>query len=122
VQALQSLADNKCRHLKSIIYLHVIFITYVFTIIYKRGAGSQIDTSSIKKKKTIYPSISIFFSLCAAGLSSAPPAVWAFWRLIWRTESLDRGLILIAGFPLSAVGSAFQFSDPLLFIRLDARA
>jgi hypothetical protein len=29
--------------------------------------------------------------LRAAGSSPAPPAVWVFWRLIWRTESLDRG-------------------------------
>jgi hypothetical protein len=32
--------------------------------------------------------------LRAAGLSPAPPAVWVFWPVIWRTESLDRGLIL----------------------------
>jgi hypothetical protein len=49
VQVLQSLADNKCRRLRSIIIcLHVIFITSVFTIIYKRGAGSQIDILSKK--------------------------------------------------------------------------
>jgi hypothetical protein len=40
-----------------------------------------------------------------AGSSRAPPAVWVFWRLIWRTESLDRGLILVCWFSL---GSAFQ--------------
>jgi hypothetical protein len=28
----------------------------------------------------------------------APPSVWVFWRLIWRTESLDRGLILVCRF------------------------
>jgi hypothetical protein len=43
--------------------------------------------------------------LRAAGSSPAPPAVWAFWRLIWRTESLDRGLILVCRFSL---GSAYQ--------------
>jgi hypothetical protein len=32
------------------------------------------------------------------GSSPAPPAVWVFWRLIWRTESLDRGLILVCRF------------------------
>jgi hypothetical protein len=43
--------------------------------------------------------------LRAVGESPAPPAVWVFWRLIWRTESLDRGLILVCRFSL---GSAFQ--------------
>jgi hypothetical protein len=28
----------------------------------------------------------------------APPAVWVFWRLIWPTESLDRGLVLVCRF------------------------
>jgi hypothetical protein len=32
--------------------------------------------------------------LRAAGSNPVPPAVRVFWRLIWRTESLDRGLIL----------------------------
>jgi hypothetical protein len=36
--------------------------------------------------------------LRAAGSSPAPPAVWVFWRLIWRTGSLDRGLILVCRF------------------------
>jgi hypothetical protein len=36
--------------------------------------------------------------LRAAGSSPAPPAVWVFWHLIWRTESLDRGLILVCRF------------------------
>jgi hypothetical protein len=36
--------------------------------------------------------------LRAAGSSPAPPAVWVFWRLIWRTESLGRGLILVCRF------------------------
>jgi hypothetical protein len=36
--------------------------------------------------------------LRAAGSSPAPPAVWIFWRLIRRTESLDRGLILVCRF------------------------
>jgi hypothetical protein len=36
--------------------------------------------------------------LRAAGSSPAPPAVWVFWRLIWCTESLDRGLILVCRF------------------------
>jgi hypothetical protein len=36
--------------------------------------------------------------LRAAGSSPAPPAVWVFWRLIRRTESLDRGLILVCRF------------------------
>jgi hypothetical protein len=64
VQALQSLAD-KCRRLRPIIIcLHVIFIASVFTIIYKRGAGSQIDISSIKKKKrSIPPYLSSSFML-----------------------------------------------------------
>jgi hypothetical protein len=33
--------------------------------------------------------------LRAAGSSPAPPAVLVFWLPIWRTESLDRGLILV---------------------------
>jgi hypothetical protein len=36
--------------------------------------------------------------LRVAGSSLAPPAVWVFWRLIWRTESLDRGLTLVCRF------------------------
>jgi hypothetical protein len=36
--------------------------------------------------------------LRAAGSSPAPPAVWVFWHLAWRTESLDRGLILVCRF------------------------
>jgi hypothetical protein len=36
--------------------------------------------------------------LRAAGSSPAPPTVWVFWHLIWRTESLDRGLILVRRF------------------------
>jgi hypothetical protein len=36
--------------------------------------------------------------LRAAGSSPAPPTVWVFWRLIWRTESLDGGLILVCRF------------------------
>jgi hypothetical protein len=36
--------------------------------------------------------------LRATGSSPAPPAVWVFWRLIWRTESLDKGLILVCRF------------------------
>jgi hypothetical protein len=36
--------------------------------------------------------------LRAADSSPAPPAVWVFRRLIWRTESLDRGLILVCRF------------------------
>jgi hypothetical protein len=31
-------------------------------------------------------------------VSPAPPAVWVFWHLIWHTESLDRGLILVCRF------------------------
>jgi hypothetical protein len=27
-----------------------------------------------------------------------PPAMWVFWRLIWRTESLDRGLFRVCRF------------------------
>jgi hypothetical protein len=46
--------------------------------------------------------------LRAAGSSPAPLAVWVFWRLIWHTESLDRGLILVCRFSLSAVGSAYK--------------
>jgi hypothetical protein len=36
--------------------------------------------------------------LRAAGSSPTPLAVWVFWRLIWCTESLDRGLILVCRF------------------------
>jgi hypothetical protein len=43
--------------------------------------------------------------LRAAGSSPASPTVWVFWRLIWRTESLDRGLILACRYSL---GSAYQ--------------
>jgi hypothetical protein len=43
--------------------------------------------------------------LRAAGSSPAPPAVLVFWRLIWRTESLDKDLILVCRFSL---GSAYQ--------------
>jgi hypothetical protein len=35
--------------------------------------------------------------LRAAGSSPAPPTVWVFWSLIWRTESLDKGLIRVGG-------------------------
>jgi hypothetical protein len=48
----------------------------------------------------------------SAGSTPAPPAVWVFWRLIWRTESLDRGLILVAGLPLSAIGCAPIAAQP----------
>jgi hypothetical protein len=58
--------------------------------------------------------------LRAAGSSPAPPAVWVFWRLIWRTESLDRGLILVCRF--SFVSSIGVHTHPLLFTRFDARA
>jgi hypothetical protein len=34
----------------------------------------------------------------AAGSGPAPPAVWVFRRLIWRMESLGRGLILVCRF------------------------
>jgi hypothetical protein len=36
--------------------------------------------------------------LHAAGSSPAPPTMWVFWRPIWRTETLDRGLILVRRF------------------------
>jgi hypothetical protein len=44
--------------------------------------------------------------LRAAGSSPAPPAVWVLWRLIWRTESLDRGLILVCRFSFDSSRSA----------------
>jgi hypothetical protein len=43
--------------------------------------------------------------LRAAVSSPAPPVVWVFWRLIWRAESLDRGLVLVCRVSL---GSAYQ--------------
>jgi hypothetical protein len=61
--------------------------------------------------------------ICVLRLSPALPVVWVFWRLIWRTESLDRGLILVCRFFLSAVGVHSSCgSDLPLFTRLNARA
>jgi hypothetical protein len=61
--------------------------------------------------------------LRAAGSSPAPPAVWAFWRLIWRTMSSDRGLIPLQVFLCQQQGVHTSCgSDLLLFTGLDARA
>jgi hypothetical protein len=55
--------------------------------------------------------------LRALGSSPAPPAVWVFCRLIRRTESLDRGLILACGFSFVSSRECIP-----LFTGLDARA
>jgi hypothetical protein len=36
--------------------------------------------------------------ICCLRAVGSSPAVWVFWRPIWRTESLDRGLILVCRF------------------------
>jgi hypothetical protein len=58
--------------------------------------------------------------LRTTGSSPVPPAVWVFWRLISRTESLDRGLILVCRF--SSASSREYMAQTCSFTRLDARA
>jgi hypothetical protein len=57
-----------------------------------RGVGVWGEARALRIKKIT----KIFRTTClrAAGSIDAPPAVWVFWRPIWGTESLDRGLIV----------------------------
>jgi hypothetical protein len=59
--------------------------------------------------------------LRATGSSSAPPAVWVFWRLIWRTESLNKGLILVCRFSFVSSRECIPVAAQTCSL-LDARA
>jgi hypothetical protein len=98
------ICDFNCHHpwlfvCNHIVFSHLVAMTnylvpslllVMFTSLFDSSPGGRLELG-LKKI------IKIFGTTClrAAGSSPAPPAVWVFWHLIWRTESLDRGLILV---------------------------